>query len=125
MTHNYYVYIMTNKPGGVLYVGVANDLMRRVSEHRNGENKKSFTYRYNLKHLVFYQHFTDVNAAIYFEKQLKRWQRPWKDALIKEQNPEWQDLWEMWLKEQSSWDPGSALAGASSGRDDNLNRKLA
>lgn len=89
--HNYYVYIATNRPDGTLYIGMTNDLARRISEHRMGIGS-FFTRKYNITRLVYYEHFTDVNAAIYREKQMKKWERAWKVRLIEEQNPEWRDL---------------------------------
>lgn len=94
MSHNYYVYIMTNKEYGTLYIGVTNDLPRRVSEHRLGMDKKCFTYQYSLTRLVYYAHYTNIDYAIREEKRMKRWQRAWKNELIESKNPHWQDLWQ-------------------------------
>ena len=74
---SYYIYIMSNKPNGVLYVGVTNDLIRRMYEHRN-HLFKGFTARYNLEMLVWFEQTDDVNSAIAREKQLKNWHRQWK-----------------------------------------------
>ena len=87
----YYVYIMTNKKNGTLYIGVTNNLQRRVFEHKN-KLLPGFTKKYNLSHLVYYEHTNDVNAAIAREKQYKVWLRMKKIALIESQNPEWKDL---------------------------------
>ena len=89
---NYYVYILTNRPRGSLYVGVTNDLVRRVYEHKNGF-VEGFTKTYNLKQVVFYECYEDVNFAIRREKNLKTWLRDWKIQLVEKSNPEWQDLW--------------------------------
>jgi putative endonuclease len=90
--HNYYVYILASQPQGMLYIGVTNDLRRRVEEHRNGEGE-TFTKRYGLKMLVWHEHYGDVLAAIQREKSLKRWPRDWKKNLIERENPHWQDLY--------------------------------
>ena len=90
---SYYIYIMSNKPNGVLYVGVTNDLIRRVYEHRN-HLFKGFTARYNLEMLVWFEQTDDVNSAIAREKQLKNWHRQWKIDLIAKQNPSWLDMYE-------------------------------
>ncbi|MEE4235770.1 MAG: GIY-YIG nuclease family protein [Anderseniella sp.] len=89
--HNYYVYMLASKIGGTLYVGVTNDLERRVSEHRTGEASK-FTRQYAVLRLVWYEAHTDIEAAIRREKRLKKWERHWKIALIEELNPHWSDL---------------------------------
>jgi putative endonuclease len=91
MARLYFVYIMTNKPNGVLYIGVTNDLGRRVEEHRAG-TVEGFTKKYGLKRLVYYEIFEDVRAAIHREKRLKTWLRAWKVRLIYGHNPHWQDL---------------------------------
>ncbi len=89
--HNYYVYMLASKLGGTLYIGVTNDLVRRVSEHRLGEASK-FTKKYSVFTLVWYEPHTDVKVAISREKRLKNWNRRWKIALIEEHNPNWLDL---------------------------------
>jgi putative endonuclease len=88
----YYVYILASRPYGTLYVGVTNDLVRRVYEHREGL-ADGFTKRYGVRCLVYYETFDGVELAIRREKSLKRWQRPWKIALIERDNPQWGDLW--------------------------------
>ena len=90
--HNYYVYIMTNKNNTVLYTGVCNNLPRRVWEHKHKINPKSFTARYNINKLVYYEYYTDIEAAIYREKQIKAGSRAKKIALIESMNKEWRDL---------------------------------
>jgi putative endonuclease len=89
-----WVYIMTNKPGGVLYIGVAADIVTRVAQHRAGEGS-SFCRRYNLRRLVLAEQYPTIDEAIAREKALKEWQRAWKVRLIEENNPEWTDLWEV------------------------------
>jgi putative endonuclease len=88
-----WVYIMTNRPNGVLYVGVTSDLARRAWEHRDGVGD-SFTKRYGLKRLVFAEHHDDIRAAIQREKNMKHWPRAWKIRLIRVENPDWLDLYD-------------------------------
>ena len=88
---SYYVYIMTNKPFGTLYIGVANDLVRRVWEHRQGLGSK-FVKKYNLHHLIYTEEYSDVLLARQRERTMKHWKREWKIKLISEVNPEWEDL---------------------------------
>ena len=90
--HNYYVYIMTNKNNTVLYTGVCNNLARRVWEHKHKIDPKSFTARYNINKLVYYEYFLDINAAIAREKQIKAGSRAKKIVLIESMNKEWKDL---------------------------------
>ena len=87
----YYVYILTNKSNEVLYIGITNDLERRTFEHKN-KIVESFTKKYNLTKLIYYEITTDVESAIMREKQLKNWHRDWKINLINQFNPEWKDL---------------------------------
>ncbi len=87
----YYVYLLTNKLNTVLYVGVTNDLERRLFEHRN-ELVDSFTKRYHVHKLVYYEATSDVRAAIEREKQIKSWSRAKKNALVNTMNPKWKDL---------------------------------
>ena len=86
--HNYFVYIMTNKHKTVLYVGVTNDLERRVHEHESGLYK-GFTKRYNCHYLVYYEHYTQIEYAIDREKEIKKWRREKKNNLISKFNQEW------------------------------------
>lgn len=90
---HYYVYILTNKYCTVLYTGVTNNLIRRVYEHKEHLDKKSFTARYNVDRLVYFEETTDVRAAIEREKQIKSWSRDKKTSLIMEMNPKWVDLY--------------------------------
>ena len=87
----YYVYILTNKTKKVLYVGVTNNLNRRVSEHYSDckNAKKSFAGKYNCIHLIYYEKFSEVTDAIIREKEIKKWRREKKEKLISNFNPEW------------------------------------
>lgn len=89
----YFVYIMASKRRGTLYVGVTNDLVRRVHEHRTG-SIEGFTSKYLVKHLVWYESTSSIDAAITHEKRVKRWRRDWKFDLVETTNPEWRDLYE-------------------------------
>ena len=81
-----YVYIITNKYRTTFYVGVTSNLTKRIIEHQNAEGSK-FTSKYNLKDLIYFEEFTDINQAITREKQIKNWHKEWKLNLIKEKNP--------------------------------------
>ena len=83
---------MTNKKDGVLYIGITNNLIRRVAEHKENINK-CFTSRYKLYTLVYYEEYKDVELAIEREKQMKKWKREWKIKRIVEMNPSWEDLY--------------------------------
>ena len=89
----YYVYILTNSHNTVLYIGVTNDLRKRVYEHKNHLDKGSFTAQYNIEKLVYFEVSSDVKAAIEREKQLKGWNRKRKNKLIERKNPNWDDLY--------------------------------
>ena len=90
---SYFVYIVTNKPEGVLYIGVTNNILRRTQEHKNHE-LKGFTDKYNLTKLVYFEETSEIESAILRENQLKNWHRDWKLNLIKQFNPEWKDLYD-------------------------------
>ena len=92
----YCVYILTNSTNKVLYTGVTNDLERRIEEHKNKIKPNSFTSKYNVHKLVFYEQTTDVKSAIAREKQIKGGSRAKKIALIEEANPTWKDLSTEW-----------------------------
>ena len=94
----YYVYILTNKNKNVIYTGVTNDLVRRVYEHKQHFDKGSFTAKYNVDYLVYFEETTDVKAALEREKQIKSWKRDRKLALIVESNPRFLDLYEQILR---------------------------
>jgi len=87
----YYVYILASRMNGTLYIGVTNDLGRRISEHRNGDGG-SFTKKHNVCRLVYATAFDDVTETIAQEKRLKKWCRSWKIRLIEKSNPDWEDL---------------------------------
>lgn len=93
---NYYVYILANKTNSTVYIGVTNDLMRRLWEHRN-DMADGFTKQYHVHKLVHYESTTDVNEAIAREKQLKGWRRARKNDLIESVNPAWKDLAGDWF----------------------------
>lgn len=86
-----FVYVMTNRPAGVLYIGVTTDLVRRIHQHRSGQGS-SFCRRYGLDCLVLVEEYPTIEEAIIREKRLKKWERAWKIALIDAANPGWQDL---------------------------------
>lgn len=92
-----FVYIMTNKNKTTFYIGVTNNIERRVWEHKNKVNK-GFTYRYNLDLLVYFERIEGIKEAIAREKQLKNWHREWKINLIKEENPEMTDIAINWYE---------------------------
>lgn len=89
---SYYVYILASKIGGTLYIGVTNDLIRRVAEHKL-KLIESFTKDYDILKLVYFEQFDDPENAIKREKRLKKWRRAWKIALIEKANPDWNDLY--------------------------------
>ena len=89
----YYVYILTNKYCTVLYTGVTNNLIRRVYEHKNHFDKNSFTAKYKVDRLVYFEETSDVKSAIEREKQIKSWSRDKKTSLIMAMNPKWMDLY--------------------------------
>ncbi len=91
----YYVYILSNWSDSVLYIGVTNNLQRRLYEHRN-HLVKGFTQRYNIHKLLYFETTSDVRAALEREKQLKGWTRARKNELISMSNPDWQDLSANW-----------------------------
>ena len=89
----YFVYILTNKNKTVLYVGVTNDIVRRLDEHINHKNPiNAFTYKYNCNYLLYYEEYRDIDQAISREKMIKGWKRIKKENLISEFNPEWKFL---------------------------------
>ncbi|MCB9989780.1 MAG: GIY-YIG nuclease family protein [Rhodospirillales bacterium] len=106
---NYYVYMLTNWTGDVMYIGMTNDLERRLAEHQS-KAVSGFTKQYNLTKLVYYEQAADVQAAIAREKQLKNWSRQKKDRLVETMNPEWEDLAERWYE-----DPSAALGMTGEG----------
>jgi len=91
MDELFYTYILTNKNHTVLYIGVTNDLKRRLKQHKQKSNK-GFSGKYNVEKLVYFESSPYVENAIKREKQLKKWNRSWKENLINEMNPDWNDL---------------------------------
>ena len=87
----YYIYILANKRNGTLYIGVTNNLKRRIFEHKN-KLVTGFTKEYNVNQLVYFEQHTDIRAALTREKRLKKWNRSWKLELIEKENSEWKDL---------------------------------
>ena len=90
----YYVYILTNAHKNVLYTGVTNHLIKRIYEHKHHLDKGSFTDRYNVEYLVYYESTSDVKSAIEREKQIKGWSRKKNNKLIESKNPSWNDLYD-------------------------------
>ncbi|GAA4275917.1 GIY-YIG nuclease family protein [Aquimarina mytili] len=95
--HQYYVYILTNKKNGTLYVGMSNNLERRIFEHKN-KLIEGFTKKYGLDKLVYFEVHPYVNDAIIREKRIKKWKRQWKINLIEEDNLGWNDLSHDWFE---------------------------
>lgn len=89
--HDYYTYIVTNRPEDTLYTGVTNDLVRRLAEHSSGKYD-GFSKKYNCNRLVWFEHHTDISEAILREKRIKKWRRAWKVEMIETGNPEWLEL---------------------------------
>ena len=89
--HHYYVYLLTNWNDKVMYVGMTNDLLRRVHEHKTSA-VKGFTEKYNVHKLVYFEETSDVHAAIAREKEIKKWRREKKNALVNRTNMVWRDL---------------------------------
>ena len=89
----YYVYLLATRKDGPLYLGVTNDLIRRIYEHRT-KAVRGFTSKYNITRLVWFEIYDDPISAISREKELKKWKRAWKTQLIELQNPLWDDLYD-------------------------------
>lgn len=88
------VYIITNKPNGVLYIGQTKRLKQRIYQHKNKSHSNTFSARYNLNKLVYFENYNEVKDAKLRERQLKKWKRTWKIELIEKINPEWLDLYD-------------------------------
>ena len=88
----YYVYILASKKNGTLYIGVTNNLLKRVHEHKN-DLMEGFTQKYRVHSLVYYEVYGDIIDAITREKRMKKWKRQWKIELIEKTNPQWRDLY--------------------------------
>ena len=101
--HDYWVYILTNKHCTTLYIGITNNIARRLAQHKCGE-VDGFTKRYHLNRLVWLEHFRNVNAAIACEKRLKGWRRSRKISLIEQTNPGWFDLSDDWEQQPKFYD---------------------
>ncbi|MBN4085502.1 GIY-YIG nuclease family protein [Flavobacteriaceae bacterium AH-315-B10] len=99
--HNYWVYIITNKLKGVLYIGVTGGIDDRMERHVEGK-ENSFASKYKLTQLVYFEEFQYIDDAIAREKQLKNWHRQWKINLIEKDNPDWKNLWKPLDPETSS-----------------------
>jgi len=91
-THNYHLYILTNKNKTVLYIGVTNNLKTRLFQHSNNNNKSAFSYRYKTYYLIYFEQFQNIEHAIAREKQLKKWSRKKKEFIINQFNPDWNFL---------------------------------
>ena len=91
---SYYVYIMASQRNGTIYIGVTSDLSRRSFEHKIKSNPNSFTSKYSINKLVYYESFHYIDEAISREKQIKKWNRAWKLRLIEKENPTWSDLFD-------------------------------
>ncbi len=102
MGKSYYVYILASKPRGTLYIGVTNDLVARVWQHKDGR-VPGFTRRYGVNLLVWFDETNDVSSAIQREKQIKKWRRLWKIQLIEKTNPEWHDLSTDWYESKNGF----------------------
>jgi len=89
---SYYVYILASQRNGTLYIGLTNDLIKRVYEHKN-DLADGFTKKHNVHSLVYYEQYNNVESAIIREKRLKKWNRKWKLELIEKENPQWRDLY--------------------------------
>ncbi len=98
MDKNYYVYILASKQNGTLYIGVTNNLERRMYQHKN-KLIEGFSKKYCVDKLVHFEMTNDIISAIKREKQLKKWNRKWKLELIEKENPKWKDLSEEWFDE--------------------------
>ncbi len=89
----YFVYILASKRNGTLYIGVTNNLLKRVHQHKN-DIAEGFTKKYNVHKLVYYETFGRIQDAITREKRMKKWKRQWKMELIEKSNPKWEDLFD-------------------------------
>jgi putative endonuclease len=109
----YWVYILASKPGGTIYIGVTNNLVRRIYEHREGL-AESFTKRYGIKTLVYFEPHETIAAALQREKNIKHWSREWKIDLIVASNADWRDLYENIVRYRGRWIAGSSPATTAS-----------
>ena len=95
-SRRYYIYLLTNWNNKVMYIGVTNNLVRRIYEHKN-KLIEGFTRKYNVNKLVYFEETIEINSALEREKELKRWRREKKDAQVNRVNMEWKDLSEGWF----------------------------
>ena len=95
--YNYYIYILASRKNGALYIGITNNLLKRVYEHKN-KTFDGFTKKYDIDKLVYYECYDNIEYAITREKQMKKWNRKWKIELIEKDNKEWRDLYEDLVK---------------------------
>ncbi len=95
----YYIYILTNRHNTALYIGVTSSLEKRLSQHALQINTGSFTSRYSINKLVYFEVYGNIFQALQREKRLKKWSRQWKIGLIEKNNPEWRDLFYQGLEE--------------------------
>jgi len=91
--NKFHVYIITNKKEGILYIGQSGKLKKRIYQHKTKAHPTTFSAKYNLNKLVYFENFETKNEAVKREKQLKKWNRAWKIRLIEESNPKWKDLY--------------------------------
>ena len=89
----YFVYILASRKNGTLYIGVTNNILRRVDQHRRNI-VKGFTGKYNVHRLVYFEQYRDIRDAINREKRMKKWKRQWKIKLIEKDNPDWKDMFD-------------------------------
>ena len=101
MRHIGFIYILTNKSNKTLYIGVTENLLKRISEHKQ-KNIEGFSKKYNLTKFIYYEYFENITLAIKREKQLKNWHRNWKFNLIKKTNPEFKDLYKKLIDAETS-----------------------
>ena len=92
--YSYYVYMLASDRNGTIYIGVTNNLIRRIEEHKERLHNCSFTNKYNVNKLVYYERTNNIGFALYREKQIKKWNRKWKIRLIETDNYEWNDLYD-------------------------------
>ena len=97
MTKQFYVYILTSKRNGTLYIGVTSNLPQRIWQHKNNQ-LDGFSKEYNVKQLVYFEQHDTAESAITREKQIKKWKRAWKLKLIEKNNPQWKDLYDLILQ---------------------------
>ncbi len=97
MSKQFYVYILTSKRNGTLYIGVTSNLPRRIQQHKNNQFD-GFSKKYKVKQLVYFEQYGTAESAIIREKQIKKWNRAWKLKLIEKNNPQWKDLYDLILQ---------------------------